>query len=282
MILENVAQLRHITQTIAYLGRPRSHYHDEPTPIPPSAIHTAAAATRIGDCTWIYYGMSYGPAHIRKYKLDVVDAEFHKVPGCKRIDPSTLPPDEYFWVRDRVAAGVPDIQELNWVNWVPNGSHIAFSPVSPIRGKDAMALYELALKRHDEFAIDLFPAFIVGLREMHLIVEIVFDRGDPERRSAALKCLRAMVDDAAKLGYGEYRTHLALMDQVAGTYSWGDGALMKFNEKMKDCLDPKGILAPGRCGIWPKRYRGRGWKLTGQNDQTSEGDGVGSAANGAH
>lgn len=219
--------------------------------------------------------MSYGPAHIRKYKLDIIDAEFNKIPGCRRIEPSTLPPEEYFWVRDRVAAGVPDIQELNWVNWVPNGSHIAFSPVSPIRGKDAMALYDLAKKRHDEVGIDVFPAFIVALREMHLIVEIVFDRSDPERRRAALKCLRGMVDDAAKLGYGEYRTHLALMDQVAQTYNWGDGALMKFNEKLKDCLDPKGILAPGRCGIWPARYRGRGWEMLGQDDETSEGHGVG-------
>lgn len=282
MILENVAQLRHVTQTIANLGQPRSHYHNEATPLPSSVIHDAAAKTPVGDCTWIYYGMSYGPPEIRKYKLDIVDAAFRKVPGCKRIDPSTLPPDEYFWVRDRVAAGKPDIQELGWVNWVPNGSHIAFSPVSPIRGKDALALYELARKRHEEFGIDLFPAFIVGLREMHLIVEIVFDRGSAERRSAALKCLRAMVDDAAKLGYGEYRTHLALMDQVAGTYNWNDGALMKFNEKLKDCLDPKGILAPGRCGIWPERYRGRGWQMTGQNDETSEGKGVGSAANGHH
>lgn len=218
--------------------------------------------------------MAYGPAHIRKYKIDIIDAEFHKVPGCRRIDPSTLQPEEYFWARDRVAAGVPDIQELNWVNWVPNGSHIAFSPVSPIRGRDAVALYDLAKKRHDEVGIDLFPAFVVGLREMHLIVEIVFDRCVPERRRAALKCLRSMVDDAAKLGYGEYRTHLALMDQVAGTYNWGDGALMKFNEKLKDCLDPKGILAPGRCGIWPARYRGRGWEMLGQNDETSEGRGV--------
>jgi hypothetical protein len=36
-----------------------------------------------------------------------------------------------------------------------------------------------------------------------------------------------MIDDAAKLGYGEYRTHLALMDQVAGTYDWNEGSLMK-------------------------------------------------------
>lgn len=280
MILENVAQLRHITQTIASQRLPRSHYHTEATPIPQSIIHAAAAKTALGDCTWIYYGMSYGPGPIRKHKLALVDAEFHKVPGCQRIDPATLPADDYFWVRDRVASGVPDIEELRWVNWVPNGAHIAFSPIAPIRGADAMALYELARRRHDAEGIDLFPAFVVGLREMHLIVEIVFDRADPARQAAALRCLRAMVDDAAKLGYGEYRTHLALMDQVAGTYSWGDGALMKFNQKLKDCLDPNGILAPGRCGIWPARYRGRGWEMTGQKDHTSEGDGVASAANG--
>lgn len=278
-VLENVAQLRHVTITMAARGQPRSTYHADPTtPIPPEVIHSAAAATLpYGDCTWIYYGMSYGPAHIRQHKLDLIDAAFRRVPGARRVDPATLPADEYFWARDRVASGVPDIQELAWVDWVPNGSHVAFSPVSPIRGADATALYELARRRHAEAGIDLFPAFCVGLREMHLIVEIVFDRADPERRRAALGCLRAMVDDAARLGYGEYRTHLALMDQVAGTYSWGDGALMKFNEKLKDCLDPKGILAPGRCGIWPKRYRGRGWEMTGQNDETSEGNGVGEA-----
>lgn len=70
-----------------------------------------------------------------------------------------------------------------------------------------------------------------------------------------------MVDDAAKEGYGEYRTHLLLADQVAGTYSWNNHAQMRFNEQLKDSLDPNGILAPGRSGIWPKRYRDNGWKL---------------------
>lgn len=283
MIIENVAQLRHITQTIASLGRPRSHYYTGPGSIPISTIHAYAAQnlqSTTGDYTWVYYGTAYGPdPHIRKYKLDIIDREFHRVPGCRRIDPATLGPDEYFWVRDRVAAAQPDIKELKWVNWVPNGSHIAFSPVSPIRGTDAQALWDLGKARHEEYGIDFFPAFIVGLREMHLIVEIVFDRSDPAKRKAALGCLRAMVDDAAKLGYGEYRTHLATMDQVAGTYNWGNGALGKFNERLKDCLDPRGILAPGRCGVWPARYRGKGWEMKrgdgeGEPEETSEGNGV--------
>ncbi|KAL2272124.1 hypothetical protein FJTKL_08091 [Diaporthe vaccinii] len=280
MILENVAQLRHVTQTIAGRGHPRTKYWAGEGLIPPEVIHKAASESPLGDCTWIYYGMSYGPEPIRRYKLDIVDREFKKVPGCRRVDPATLPPDEYFWARDRVAAGVPDIQELAWVNWVPNGAHIAFSPIAPIRGADATNLYKLARERHAQFGIDLFPAFIVGLREMHLIVELVYDRHSPSSRAAALACLRAMVDDAAALGYGEYRTHLALMDQVAGTYGWGGGALGRFNERVKDCLDPNGILAPGRCGIWGARYRGRGWEMTGAEGETSEGAGVGGPGEG--
>jgi len=37
----------------------------------------------------------------------------------------------------------------------------------------------------------------------------------------------------------------------------GEGALRRFNECVKDALDPNGILAPGRNGIWPRRWRGR-------------------------
>ncbi len=270
-----MAQLRHVAFTLASRGKPRSAYYTGEGMIPEEVTHAAAAATPAGDFTWAYYGMAYGPAEIRRHKLALIDAAFRRVPGARRVDPATLPEDEYFWARDRVASGRPDIQELHWVNWMPNGSHVAFSPVSPIRGADARNLYELARRRHAEAGIDLFPTFCVGLREMHLIVEIVFDRADPARRRAAMDCLRAMIDDAAALGYGEYRTHLVLMDQVAGTYNWNDGALMKFNEKLKDTLDPNGILAPGRCGIWPARYRNRGWEMTSASGENTQGTGVG-------
>ncbi len=51
------------------------------------------------------------------------------------------------------------------------------------------------------------------------------------------------------------------MDQIANVYNWGNGAALKFNEELKDALDPNGILAPGKSGIWPKRLRGRGFEL---------------------
>ncbi|KAJ5219188.1 vanillyl-alcohol oxidase, partial [Penicillium cinerascens] len=272
MILENVAQLRHITMHVGLEGKPRSTYYNGKGRVPDNIIHEAAKKLSSGDCSWLYYGMAYGPQEIRKYKLEIIHKEFMKIPGARRIDPATLPADDYYWVRDRVASGVPDIEELRWVNWHPNGGHVAFSPVSPVRGHDATALWDIARKRCDEFDLDLFPTFVVGLREMHLIVEIVFNRDEPTMRNNVRACLRAMIDDAAKLGYGEYRTHLAFMDQIAGTYNWNDGALMKFNEKIKDCLDPRGIMAPGKSGVWPARYRGRGWEMS-VKDEAPEGQG---------
>ena len=46
------------------------------------------------------------------------------------------------------------------------------------------------------------------------------------------------------------------MDQVAATYDWNDGALLRLHERLKDVLDPDGILSPGKMGIWPARMRG--------------------------
>lgn len=74
--------------------------------------------------------------------------------------------------------------------------------------------------------------------------------------------MREMIAECAAKGFGEYRTHILFADQVAGTYNWNDSAFMRFNETIKDALDPNGILAPGRNGIWPKRFRGKGWELT--------------------
>jgi hypothetical protein len=63
---------------------------------------------------------------------------------------------------------------------------------------------------------------------------------------------------------------------VASTYNWGNNALMRFNETIKDALDVNGILAPGRNGIWPKRFRGKGWEILGSEvEDAIAGKGIG-------
>ncbi|HET6870791.1 MAG TPA: hypothetical protein VFH80_33075, partial [Solirubrobacteraceae bacterium] len=64
-----------------------------------------------------------------------------------------------------------------------------------------------------------------------------------------------LVTEAAKQGYGEYRAHLDFMDLAAEQYSFGDHAYRRFTETIKDAVDPNGILAPGKQGIWPASMR---------------------------
>ena len=42
-----------------------------------------------------------------------------------------------------------------------------------------------------------------------------------------------------------------LQDDVADQYSFNNHVLRRFNETLKDAIDPNGILSPGRAGIWP-------------------------------
>jgi hypothetical protein len=59
-ILENVAQLKHVIQEVALLGKPRSAYWNQSTPMPIEEVREIAATLPCGDCTWIYYGTIYG------------------------------------------------------------------------------------------------------------------------------------------------------------------------------------------------------------------------------
>ena len=51
-------------------------------------------------------------------------------------------------------------------------------------------------------------------------------------------------------------TPLARRDGNLEPLTW-DAALDLLVERIKDAVDPNGILAPGKYGVWPARYRGQ-------------------------
>lgn len=157
---------------------------------------------------------------------------------------------------ERSGAGVPNLLSLQIVNWRGGrGGHVGFSPVMPPDGKLALAQFRKMKARFDEFGFDYYSSFTIGHRHINNINLIIYDRDDKAMTDAARKLFNTIIADAAKEGYAEYRTHLAFMQPVAETFDFNDHALTRLNEKVKDALDPNGILAPGKNGIWPRSHR---------------------------
>jgi 4-cresol dehydrogenase (hydroxylating) len=78
---------------------------------------------------------------------------------------------------------------------------------------------------------------------------------DPALNKASVDAFRELIRIGADHGWGEYRTPAIFQDDVMGVYSYNNNALLRFHQTVKDAIDPKGILSPGRYGIWPKHLR---------------------------
>jgi 4-cresol dehydrogenase (hydroxylating) len=67
-----------------------------------------------------------------------------------------------------------------------------------------------------------------------------------------------LIEDAHKRQLAGYRAHISEMDFVAAQFDFNDHAVMRLYERLKDALDPAGVLSPGKQGIWPKALRQAG------------------------
>jgi 4-cresol dehydrogenase (hydroxylating) len=153
--------------------------------------------------------------------------------------------------------GAPTTFAMQNINWYGGrGGHIGFSPVIPQDGDAALAQFRRTYARYQEYGMDYQGSFAFGERHLTNVNAMVFDHDDAAMMGRIDPFFRALVADAKAHGYGEYRTHLDYMDLVAGTYDFNGGALTRLNEKVKTALDPNGIIAPGKSGIWGKNLAG--------------------------
>jgi 4-cresol dehydrogenase (hydroxylating) flavoprotein subunit len=252
-VIQNAATIRSLV-LVASINATKSQYHKGPGPLPESAARKIMADQDIG--MWNFYGALYGPPPIMDTLWTIIRDSFAKIPGARFFTPEQRKHDnDVLKHRALTMRGVPRLTEYSLVNWVGGGGHIGFSPVSPIKGSEAVKQYRMVRDRLHEYGFDYMSVFAIGWRELHHVVELVFDRTNPEEAKRAREVFAILIREAAEAGYGEYRTHISFMDQIAKTYSWNNGAMLKLNELVKDALDPNGILAPGKQGIWPRRFR---------------------------
>lgn len=157
----------------------------------------------------------------------------------------------------KVQAGIPDMEMLNTSDWVggAKGGHIGFSTVLPLTGRDGRRIIDLVRPASEEVGFDYIGGFLLRERSMMHVTLMVYDTADEPAAARARDLCGDLVTTTAKLGYGEYRCHPSNMDTVAGTFDYNDHAMLRFYERLKDAVDPNGILAAGKQGIWPQRLR---------------------------
>ncbi|MEU7818748.1 FAD-linked oxidase C-terminal domain-containing protein [Pseudonocardia sp. NPDC049154] len=140
------------------------------------------------------------------------------------------------------------------------GGHVDFSPVVPMTAKHTQAAQNLFSRMCNEAGFDYLMGILpINARSAAMVNIIPFDRQNEGQVQAAYLHAKRMVATAGKLGYGEYRAHLSFMDLAADQFGFNHHAQRRFNETIKDALDPNGIIAPGKSGIWGTRLREAGF-----------------------
>jgi len=150
-----------------------------------------------------FYGALYGQDPVRNVLWSVIKNAFSSIPGVKFYFPEDRNGlNSVLRTRSLTLQGIPTVDELHWVNWLPNGAHLFFSAISKISNDDALLQCKVTRKRCEEAGLNFIVDFCAGMREMHHIVCIVFDRLDPESKRNAHWLIRTLIRDCAEHGWG--------------------------------------------------------------------------------
>src|SRR5690606_34015321 len=207
------------------------------------------------------FGLGWWGVSLRLYGREEVNKAAYKVLEKAMNDIKTMAIKPTTWVKGQPLeysgwTGTPITFPMQNANWYGGrGGHIGFSPIIPQDGTKALEQFQRTYARYKEFGMDYQGSFAFGERHLTNVNAMIFNKDDPAMMAKVDPFFRQLVVDAKAQGDGEYRRHLDYMDLVAQTYDWNGGSLWRLNETVKDALDPNGILAPGKNGIWPK---GRG------------------------
>jgi 4-cresol dehydrogenase (hydroxylating) len=215
--------------------RRRAELYQNAGPTPDDLI--LSAARQQGIEAWNLTFTLYGTAEQIAPNLEIVTRAFEMSGG--RVNPDHHDPSQ--------------VNELNLdafrlLDWVGGGGLAWIAPVSASLGADAARQRDLARGVLGRHGFDYLAAPTVYGRDLHHVIALVFDHGDPQALQRARTAFRELAGAFLDNGYGLARTGIDYMAALASAYGETHRAV---NRTLKRALDPNGILAPGKSGIRP-------------------------------
>ncbi|KAF2457767.1 glycolate oxidase [Lineolata rhizophorae] len=266
-LLPSTVYVSNIVEWTAMLGR-RDELWPHKSPIPDWKLRELGEKIDLG--YWSAKFGLYGPkaviqAHFDELKRIVAEkaptgrlrGDVFEGKDGKLLEATDIPEEHGgFFV------GVPSLWSLPMVGYrLPKqggggvGAHIDYSPIVPSSGATVLEWVKTAKKICEKENFDLFCDFFMHERHVIFVNMMTFDKTNPEHRRAVETIFHNLFKEGRKRGFSKYRSHVNYMDLVADLYDFNNHAYRRFVEKIKDSLDPNGILSPGKQGIWPRRFR---------------------------
>lgn len=242
MVIPNAVVIAHTLWEAPCTPVQRADYYTGPGTIPDDAVAKIRQDHDIG--AWTVYAALYGTKETNDANWKIIESVAAETGG--RIVMKEDSNSQALEYRFDLMKGKPNLGEFGLYNWRGGGGSIWFAPVSQAKGSETLKQMKLAKSILAKHGFDYVGEFIVGWRDMHHVIDLLFDRTDEAQTRAAYACYEELVDSFAQEGYGVYRTNTAFAEKVAATY----GPVKRSVEhRLKQALDPNNILAPGRCGI---------------------------------
>lgn len=243
MVIPNAVVIAHTLWEAPCTPVKRADYFTGPGAIPDEAVKKIQADHDIG--AWNVYAGLYGTKETNDANWKIIEAVAAGT-GGKIITQEASRGSKAMEYRFDLMKGKPNLGEFGLYNWRGGGGSIWFAPVSQAKGSETLKQMKMAKDILGKYGFDYVGEFIVGWRDMHHVIDLLYDRSDETQTKNAYACYDELLHTFAKEGYGMYRANTAFAEKVAATY----GPVKRDVEKrLKKALDPNNIIAPGRCGI---------------------------------
>ncbi len=215
--------------------------------------------------TRVYF---YGASNVIDAKWEYVKRRVSAIPGATfktgnywrfPADYDHIPEGADGDMFAKEAVDIPSLSIFTGTGAARGHGHIFFSPIIQMSGDELLSARKVLKQAYRDLGIGRYNGIggWAWFRCNLILLHVLPITDDAEQNARMREKGKQLIRIAAEHGWGEYRTPPVFMDEVMAAYSFNNHASLRFLERIKDTLDPNGILAPGRSGIWPRQLRGR-------------------------